>query len=208
MPKRSRTRIRRASRTFSSSLRAVASSETSSVFTSTTRAARVGGCTARMSIDPRSPNSEYVTSPATTHPRRRRRAATRPTRAACRSSRSRSSSPPRHETSTTTRASTAANTLAIVRSAIASQCPRSMSDTPVWLMPARAAISLWRNPRRRRSARSTRPIRTPSTHEIFGRPAHRRITWRGVGQFTAVIVTSVPRTTTRSVCPPTLTTAE
>ena len=54
-------------RTFASCRRRSSSADVISVLTSTTRSTRRPGCQASTSIEPRSPNSEYVTSVRTSH---------------------------------------------------------------------------------------------------------------------------------------------
>jgi hypothetical protein len=69
--------ICRPSRCFWSIRLIVSSPDTSCDFTSTTSAVELGRWTARMSIDPRSPYTEYVTSTAASQPSRSRARATR-----------------------------------------------------------------------------------------------------------------------------------
>ena len=126
-PKRSRA-IFGARRTFSSCLRKVSSTDATSVFTSVTSRIRELGWNPRTSIDPRSPNSEYDTSGATSQPSSvRRRARSSPSRA-CPASSRRSRSPPRQRTKSTSSASSPPKIFRTVPTGIPSIRPRSNNE--------------------------------------------------------------------------------
>ena len=152
-----------ASRTFSLSFRSVASIEVRSVFTSITAIARSTWRRQSTSIEPRSPNSEYVTSGSDVHPHKSTVRTNAATSAAWRASRSRSRSPPRQRTSETSDAPAASKIRRSVRSDVPSICPRSTREIAPWLTPARSARSICRSRCRVRSRNSARPIAASST---------------------------------------------
>jgi hypothetical protein len=180
-PNHSRPRDRRTIRSFSSALRIVASMTVRSDFTSTTINARRSRRAAKTSIEPRSPNSEYVVSTATSQRAVCSRQTISPTSAACASSRSRSSAPPRQVTTGSQRASRAANTRRKVSPASFDPWPRSIREIVCCETPARAPSSVCVKRRRRRSARRIRPIRTSSTRRSSGWPLIRRLTGPRIG---------------------------
>lgn len=151
-----------ARRSFASRTLFVSSSDPNSDFTSETAIARAAPCPARMSIEPRSPNSEYDTSTAVVHPRAWKTARARSTIRAWASSRSRSAIAPFQNVASLARPSTASKIRRVRSSATTPTRPASISMTSPRGTPARSATAACVMPDRRRIARSRRPTRSSS----------------------------------------------
>ena len=148
-------------RSFTSRTRFVSSSEPRSDLTSMTATARRVRRTARMSIDPRSPNSANDTSTAVVQPRRSRAMTARSTSAAWRSSSRRSAAAPFHHTPNRPRAPAASKIRRRRSSRTDPAAPASTRITSRRGTPARTAIAacvvrvLRLRRTRRRAARSS-----------------------------------------------------
>ncbi len=149
------TAILGASRSLASNIRLVSSSEPMTDLTSQIATALSRSWAAKMSIDPRSPNSEKDTSAVVSHPRARKTRTARSTSAAWRSSRSRSAAAPCHHSESRARPSTASMARRMRDKRTSAARPASMCQMSSRGMPAAAASCAWVMPiRLRRSGRS------------------------------------------------------
>ncbi len=151
-----------ARRTFTSSERFVSSREPNVDLISQTATAYVFSCSAKRSIEPRSPNSENVTSTFVCQPRRRNTDAAASTVEAWSRSSSWSAAAPFHQAFMRRRASTAAKARRARSTLTLPMRPDSMSITSSTGMSALPASVSWVTPDRLRMARSSSPNRSSS----------------------------------------------
>ncbi len=147
-----------ASLTFRSSVPSVSWTSTTSVLSSMTSRVRVAACQHRMSMTPRSPKMENVTSGVSAHPGIAWNSrATASCIAEWRAASSRSSSAPSHRASTVMRIPSASATRRRVPCGTPPIRPRSIREIVCCETPATRARSAWRQHLRIRTARKAPP---------------------------------------------------